>query len=99
MPRVKENPCLHLGDVQMSINIKVAIFSTPRGVGREKGNFLVMTTSTYCETISGEHENKTMSYIISKNKIKQKCPICKRSKARTHTLHSGITEKLHPKAT
>lgn len=66
----------------------------------DKNNtFLVMTTSTYCETISGEHENKTMSYDIRKNKIKQKCPICKKSKAREHILPSKITNKLFPKET
>ena len=58
-----------------------------------------MTTSTHCETISGEHENKTMSYDIKKNKIKQKCPICKKSKAREHILPSKITNKLFPKDT
>ena len=66
----------------------------------DKNNtFLVMTTSTYCETISGEHENKTMSYDIRKNKIKQKCPVCKKSKAREHILPSKITNKLFPKDT
>ena len=58
-----------------------------------------MTTSKYCETISGEHENKTMSYDIRKNKIKQKCPVCKKSKAREHILLPKITSKLHPKDT
>jgi hypothetical protein len=66
----------------------------------DKNNtFLVMTTSKYCETISGEHENKTMSYDIRKNKIKQKCPVCKKSKAREHILPSKITNKLFPKDT
>jgi hypothetical protein len=64
-----------------------------------KINFMVMTTSNYCETISGIHDNKTMSYSINKNKITQKCPLCKRSKARTHLLPSKITSKLSLKDT
>jgi hypothetical protein len=64
-----------------------------------KNNFMVMTTSNYCETISGIHDNKTMSYSINKNKITQKCPLCKRSKARTHLLPSKITSKLSLKDT
>jgi hypothetical protein len=64
-----------------------------------KNNFMVMTTSNYCETISGIHDNKTMSYSINKNKITQKCPLCKRSKARTHILPSKITSKLSLKDT
>lgn len=107
-PEIKkfvEKPKIKHSDVKPGLESFINKFMKTNGdvgivnITREKGNFLVMTTSTYCETISGEHENKTMSYIISKNKIKQKCPICKRSKARTHTLHSGIMEKLHPKAT
>jgi len=68
-------------------------------VTRDKNNFLVLTTSNYCETISGVHENKTMSYVITKNKIKQKCPICKKNSGRTHILLPKITSKLHPKDT
>jgi hypothetical protein len=64
-----------------------------------KNNFMVMTTSNYCETISGIHDNKNMSYSINKNKITQKCPLCKRSKARTHLLPSKITSKLSLKDT
>jgi hypothetical protein len=64
-----------------------------------KGYSLAMTTSSFCENISGEHEGKLMSYIIKKNEITQKCPICKRSKARTHKLPSKITEKVHVKST
>ncbi len=64
-----------------------------------KGYILAMTTSMFCENISGEHEDKLMSYIIKKNLITQKCPICKNSKARTHKLPSKIVEKLHVKST
>ena len=63
-----------------------------------KGYSLAMTTSSFCENISGEHEGKLMSYIIKKNEI-PKCPICKKSKARTHKLPYKITEKLHVKST
>ena len=68
-------------------------------ITRNNNTFLVMTSSKYCETISGEHENKTMSYTITKNKIKQKCPMCTKSKARVHVLPSSLTSKLYPKDT
>lgn len=66
---------------------------------KTKGYSLAMTTSSFCENISGEHEGKLMSYIIKKGEITQKCPICKKSKARTHKLPYKITEKLHVKST
>ena len=68
-------------------------------ITQAKGYVLAMTTSMFCENISGEHEDKLMSYIIKKNLITQKCPICKNSKARTHKLPSKIVEKLHVKST
>jgi len=65
-------------------------------ISRQKNDFVALTTSSYCEEIKGEHEGVTMSYLIKKNKIVQKCPLCKKSAARTHVLGSSIVEKLYP---
>ena len=64
--------------------------------------YMVLTTSTYCERINGEHADKdiTMSYIINKNKMSQKCPICKDGKnkptSRTHILSASVINTLNP---
>ena len=63
---------------------------------RNKTDLVLLTTSTYCETIQGDHENFTMSYVIKKNKeIKQTCPVCKtKTSARTYALSSPIVNLL-----
>ena len=58
------------------------------------GVMTLLTTSNFCETIGARHEEKLMSYVIKKNQITQKCPICTRSKARTHVLPQGIVKVL-----
>ncbi len=107
-PEIKKNiekPEIKQMDVKPDLenfinkNMKCSDDTHVVNVTRHNNNFLVLTTSNYCETISGVHENKTMSYIITKNKIKQKCPICKKNNGRTHILLPKITNKLHPKDT
>ena len=68
-------------------------------ITREKNDFIVLTTSSYCETIKGEHPDSTMSYLIKKSKITQKCPVCKKNNARTHILNSNVVSGLYPKGT
>ena len=63
-------------------------------ISRNRSDFVVLTTSSYCETIKGEHEGQHMSYIIKGSKITQKCPICKKSKARTHNLNGSVINTL-----
>jgi hypothetical protein len=63
-------------------------------VVKTKTTHVILTTSTYCETIGGNHESCAMSYIINGTKITQKCPRCKKSKARTHGLDTSIVKVL-----
>lgn len=65
-------------------------------ITRQKNNFIVLTTSNYCEQLQSNHEGHCMSYFIQKNKIKQKCPICKRCpRVRTYVLSSNIVQELY----
>jgi hypothetical protein len=68
-------------------------------IKQQKGIFTALTTSTYCETIKGDHQDCTMSYVIKGGKITQKCPICKKSTARTHELSGSVKEALNKKDT
>ena len=65
-------------------------------ITRQKNTFTVLTTVTHCETIKGEHEGSTMSYVIKGTKITQKCPICKKSNAITYELNGSVKEALRP---
>lgn len=65
-------------------------------ITQQKNTFTVLTTVTHCETINGEHEGSTMSYVIQGTKITQKCPICKKSAARTHELSGSVKQTLRP---
>ena len=60
----------------------------------KNGVMTVLTTSNFCETIGDKHDDKLMSYVIKKNQITQKCPICTRSKARTHVLPQSVVKVL-----
>ena len=55
---------------------------------------VILTTSNFCETINGEHKDMNMSYIIKKNQISQKCPLCKRNKSRVHVLTPDVLKML-----
>ena len=70
--------------------------TTVVSVKRNKANHVALTTSTYCESIRGDHPENVMSYIIKGNKITQQCPICKgkKNKARTHTIIDKNLVKL-----
>lgn len=74
----------------MKVDDNVSIINTTS----KNGTMTVLTTSKYCETIGGYHDDKLMSYVIKKNHIKQKCPICTRSKARTHVLSPNVLKLL-----
>ena len=65
-------------------------------ISRQKKDFRVLTTSTYCETIGGNHDGQYMSYAIKKYEITQKCPMCTRGKARTYRLNGSIVKTLYP---
>jgi len=55
---------------------------------------VILTTSNFCETINGEHKDVNMSYIVKKNQINQKCPLCKRNKSRVHVLTPDVLKML-----
>lgn len=57
-------------------------------IKRNKASHVALTTSSYCESIRGDHPESVMSYTVKGNKITQQCPLCKgkKNKARTHTL-------------
>lgn len=63
-------------------------------IKRQKGNTLTFTTtSKFCETIGSRHDN-LMTYAVSKGKIKQMCPVCRKSNPRVHTLTPNIINLL-----
>jgi hypothetical protein len=77
------------------------VFTASRGETRvvnitkyNKENFIVLTTSHYCETIHSDHNDKAMSYIIKNGIITQKCPVCKTNKSREHKLTSNVLKVL-----
>tara|TARA_B110000858_G_scaffold156133_1_gene178413 strand:+ start:3259 stop:4716 length:1458 start_codon:yes stop_codon:yes gene_type:complete len=63
-------------------------------MGKSKPYFIALTTSNYCETIRGVHDDISMSYIIRGKEITQKCPKCKRSAPRVHVLNADIVKVL-----
>lgn len=65
-------------------------------IRRDKASHIVLTTSSYCESIRDTHPDLVMSYVIKGNKITQQCPLCKgkKNKARTHTLVDPRLVKL-----
>ena len=65
-------------------------------ISRQKGGFIVLTTTNYCETIRGTHEGQPMSYVIKNKQITQKCPICKKNNAKTHNLSGSVKQILYP---
>ena len=65
---------------------------------QQKTNMILLTTSTYCENIHGEHEDGcVMSYVIKGKEIRQKCPRCKKSASRTHCLTPNVINILKHK--
>lgn len=62
-----------------------------------KKGWNVLTTSNYCEMTRGTHDNVDMTYVIEKNTISQKCPLCKSSTARKHVLYPSIINLLKQK--
>ena len=68
------------------------------GITQLKKNFVVSTTSSYCEIIKGNHDGHTMSYVINGGyTITQKCPVCKRvpkGSVSTHCLSGSVKEAL-----
>ena len=61
-------------------------------------NYIIGTTSTYCEIAGKHHDDKCTSFILTnKGKIKQDCVICKGKKSKIHTIIPKIMNKLYPK--
>ena len=63
-------------------------------ITRDKKNFIILTTSHYCETIHSDHNDKAMSYIIQNGIITQKCPVCLKNKSRKHKLTTNVLNML-----
>tara|TARA_B110000503_G_scaffold2440_1_gene3233 strand:+ start:2208 stop:3602 length:1395 start_codon:yes stop_codon:yes gene_type:complete len=65
-------------------------------IKRNKTTCVALTTSSYCESIRGEHSDSVMSYIIKGNKLTQQCPLCKgkKNKARTYVIIDNTLIKL-----
>jgi hypothetical protein len=68
-------------------------------ITRQKNEFIVLTTSSYCEAIKSSHDGSAMSYIIKNGTITQKCSICKKipkGKVRIHELSGNVKKALRP---
>jgi len=70
-------------------------------ISKNKTEFVVLTTGKYCERIKGQHDGDvTMSYIIRKGLISQKCPICRdgknKPKSVVHRLSASVINALKP---
>ena len=68
-------------------------------ITRQKNEFIVLTTSNYCEAIKSSHEGSAMSYIIKNGTITQKCSICKKipkGRVRIHELSGNVKKALRP---
>lgn len=65
-------------------------------IKKHNKTYIAMSTSSYCESVRGEHPDHVMSYIIRGNKITQQCPLCKGKKnnARTYVLSDNNLIKL-----
>ena len=63
-------------------------------VKRDKTTFTVLTTSNLCETTNSKHDDANMTYVIKKNQITQKCPVCKRNKSRAYALTPDVLKVL-----
>jgi len=65
-------------------------------IRRTNKSYTALTTSSYCESIQGEHTEHVMSYVINGNKVTQQCPLCKgkKNKARTYVLTDNNLIKL-----
>jgi hypothetical protein len=61
---------------------------------KNRNTTILLTTSNYCETSQTRHDDKLMSYIITGNKIRQKCPSCRKNTSRTHILPSSVVKVL-----
>jgi len=101
MKKIEENPEIKQVDVKPQLQSYMRRFMEGQGdttvinLKRNKSEYFVTTTSNYCETIKGNHEEATMNYIINKNKITQKCPVCKKQKPRTHILSASVVTNLY----
>jgi hypothetical protein len=101
MKKIEENPEIKQVDVKPQLQSYMRRFMEGQGdttvinLKRNKSEYFVTTTSNYCETIKGNHEEATMNYIINKNKITQKCPVCKKQKPKTHILSASVVTNLY----
>ena len=110
-PEIKkfnEKPKIDMGGVNKSIEKFIQVNKQGQRDTRVlkilkcKGGFNIITNSTYCENIKGEHnDSTTMVYQVKKRKeLSQYCSICKDVKTiRKHELHTGIINELFSKAT
>ncbi len=102
-PEIKkfvDKPPLNQSDVKPHLELFIKkSMKAPEGtqvvsIRKDKSKFVALTTSTYCESLKGNHEDVVMSYIINGKEIKQLCPKCKKNTSRTHCLHMNIVKLL-----
>ena len=102
-PEIKkfvEKPQINQGDVKPHLEsfmrrcMKCPSDIEVVSISRQKSGFTALTTSSYCETIGGEHDGVVMSYVIKGSQITQKCPMCTKSNARTHNLSGSVMKIL-----
>ena len=105
-PEIKkfvEKPTVNQSDVKPHIeafirkNMNAPEDTRVVSIRREGNKYVALTTSTYCETIKGLHDDVVMSYVIDGKTIKQKCPKCKKNTSRTHGLHMNVVKLLKQK--
>ena len=68
--------------------------TTVVNVKRDNATFTILTTSNFCETTNSKHDDVNMTYVIKKNQITQKCPVCKRNKSRAYALTPDVLKVL-----
>ena len=102
-PEIKkriEKPAIGYGSIKKPLEMFITKnMKAPEGtqvvkIEKNKTHFIALTSSKYCETIRGVHEDVSMSYIIKGKEITQKCPKCKRGTPRTHVLNTDIVKVL-----
>lgn len=67
-------------------------------IQKNRQNYIIGTTSTYCEIAGENHDDKCTSFILtSKGKINQDCGICKIKKGKIYSISPRVMGVLYPK--
>jgi len=100
--KIEERPQIKQSDVKPKLETFIRRFMKGQentnvvSLKRDKSGYLVTTTSHYCETIKGDHEDATVSYLIDKYTIKQKCHVCTKQNTQSHRLSASVISELYP---